>query len=1642
MSDSSVQQTDTKTDSNSSLPPQCTTKKAMWERKLLDLGLRNQLINMRMSRTLIPLITSSTKKEEIPSEETKPIAEQTQQAEVQNQATTEQTQPTTEAQQPQTTAEQEEQPSQEQTQTAKESKPAKDFATSINDLEDILAEGGEFLITAKPEKFVLPEDFTYENLLNTTITPEELKKEFDKHHLYSCLTEGELKKTIKEVYRSAKTSIEENGANTLYLALGLLRWYEAKGANPPARYAPILLVPIEIVRKSAAQGYAITLRDDDPQLNITMLEKLKQDFKIEITGLDPLPMDEHGIDTRKIFETIREAVKPQANWDVIELSAVGVFSFTQFVMWNDLTNRSEDLMKNKIVKSLLEGKLTWEAESMESDCKVCEDNVFQAMPTDASQLFAIRTACENKSFVLHGPPGTGKSQTITSLIANALGQDKTVLFVAEKMAALEVVQKRLASIGLDPFCLELHSNKARKKAVLEKLQQTTEFRKPKASDEYNKKAEEMSKLRAELDIYAQDMHKKQSYGRSIYELINIYELNSEYPELPPFSNEELGKVTAELLDKQSHIIESLISAAKSIRHPAEHALSRVGCTEYNQSLKDELNSKAQVYLKTLEEFQSLMASFQKEAELTEFKDDEEFKKLSTAASEIAKWAPLPKAWAERKGLNICMTEIAEMANHYAKAKELHTDLEKNWKPEFFNQNGSELSSTHSQKSNSWFIPKFFGLWSLKNKVSAFAKSSVNSETLGTDLSNLALYQSEKAKADELFGKYTSELDNLYDGENTDWNKVAQYATDAKESAAKLTEIFEDEDMRSKLCSNKLVVKAAQELNNCITAKNDVQNKLNAVASIKPLGEFNASIAGDIEMCQNIIKHIEEIKEWVLWNKTAQDAENDGLSKIVEAYRSGMNHDDILGAYKKAMSKGLAAKAIDASQTLNKFSGKVFNDKVERFIKLDSQISTLGNREIVYRLAARLPNFTKEAAQSSELGILQRAIKSGGRGTSLRKLFSQIPNLLPKLCPCMLMSPISAAQYIDPEKSPFDLVIFDEASQLTTSKAVGALARGKNAIIVGDPKQMPPTSFFSSAALDEDNLELEDMESILDDCLALNMPQTHLLWHYRSRHESLIAFSNHNFYESKLYTFPSVDDRQSKVTFVHVDGVFDHGSGKRSNKKEAEAVVNELIRRSKDPKLSKHSVGVVTFNIPQQNLIDDLFTEACKNDLELESWAYKSEDPLFIKNLENVQGDERDVIIFSVGYGPDNEGKVSMNFGPLNKDGGWRRLNVAVSRSKREMMVFSSLLPEHIDTNRTKAEGVIALKNFLDYARNPKAINAGSTEKCASKSGIINSICKQLEKHGYTTDTCIGNSEFKVDLGVVDPRDTSRYLMGILLDGPVYAECRTTRDRELSQTSVLRGLGWNIIRMWSMDWWENKEVELDKILDMLDKLKNDQSIQPEKKEDPKDELAPVEYEEPGTSSEATSPISAEPYTITALPVSSLSSDEFMDRKNATELKNRITKVITNEAPITEGLLTKRVLQSYGITRVGTRVQAYLDEVYTKLSLKTTKQSDGQKIYWNAKQNPDDYTTFRAGKTDADKRDSKDIPIIEAANAVYKIVSEQVALSSEDLAKEASRQLGFSRMGTNLTTLMEAAVEMNKSAGHLEVSPNGNIKLTGK
>ncbi|MBQ6568645.1 MAG: DUF3320 domain-containing protein [Clostridia bacterium] len=1560
------------------------TKKTQWERKLLDLGIRNSLINLRFTKNLVPVLSSS-----------------------------------------------------------------------LDELENALSDGSDFSVLARPADWKPGGDIDFENLHELGSCADVISSEFKNKRLRSAFTDGELKRSIKELYRSAKTSMEENGANTLYLALGLLRWYETERSTKP-RYAPIVLLPVDIVRKSAEQGYVIRLRDDEPQMNITLLEKLKQDFGISVGGLDPLPLDEHGIDTRTVFTVLRKAVMAQNRWDVLESAYLGIFSFSQFVMWNDIRNRSDDLAKNKVVRSLMDGKLAWECEEMDIGEHVPEENVFLPLPADASQLFAIESACKGQSFVLHGPPGTGKSQTITALIANALAQGKTVLFVAEKMAALEVVWRRLKRIGLAPFCMELHSNKASKRSVLDQLRTATEVTKETTAEEFAAKSERLARLRSELDSYSSELHKKLGCGLTLYKIINIYEENKKAPEIPPFDKGFAPNMTPELLETQQVLVERLVAAAKAVGHPSGHPLASIGCTAYSQQLKADAAQGVIEYRGELEKMQEACSAL---VEILGKKMPGDYAKLAKIAEisgQLDIWKRIPRAWAVQENINKYTRDIHEMAERYLNADALRSKLSQVWTDEFFAEDGVALSNELRNTNEKWFLAKSIGVSGMAKRLSAYQRVPVDKDSLAIHFADLATYQAERAAADNLFKVYGMDLGNLYNGDETDWQHIKALSDEARSSAQKLNEICGDDGLRLQCASLRDYY---AEIDNFNTEWRQFVPCKDSFYKLLSIEESSSSdwLAQQIEMCDAIKNNFDSLKEWITWRSIVGEAENAGLAPVVKAYCAGLEHENIVSAYKKCAFGTLAAYTITGSEVLNEFSGAVFNEKIEQYKRMDAQIQELTQQEIYCRLASRIPNFAKEAAQSSEIGVLQKAIRSGGRGVSIRKLFEQIPALLPRLCPCMLMSPISAAQYLDPKREPFDIIVFDEASQLPTCKAVGALARGKDAIIVGDPNQMPPTTFFMSNTVDEDNIEIEDLESILDDCLAINMPSTHLLWHYRSRHESLIAFSNSRFYENKLYTFPSVNERESKVSFVHIEGCFDRGKT-RQNRAEAEAVIEEIKRRCHDEELCKQSVGVITFNVTQQNLIDDLLSEACRTDPKLDEWAYGGQEPLFIKNLENVQGDERDVILFSVGYGADSQGKVSMNFGPLNRDGGWRRLNVAVSRARCEMIVFSTLYPDQIDLSRTCAKGVVALREFLDFAANGKLLADENSARQYKENtgGIADSICAALKQKGYRADRAVGHSRYRVDIGVVDPKNEQRYILGIVLDGAGYGEAKTTRDREIAQTGVLEGLGWKLHRVWTMDWWDNAKKELEKIYAVLESIQNDVEIPPKEPQDiAKDNDLTGEAEainlednvEKAGNPELFAGLSREigdkkdavsSYSFTELEQLEISPEELLLLQNKAKLCQKVLDVIEFEAPISESLLTKRVLQSYGITRITAKLQSYLNEIYRNGRLMFTIQGD-TKFYWKHGQNPESYDEIRANLSALYKRDAKDVPLQEAANAAVQVLRDQMGLSHEDLVKESAKLMGFTRMGSVVTPLFEAGVEYASLGGRIIRDENGKWTL---
>ena len=1440
------------------------TKQQLWERKLLDISLRNNLTNMRVGRRALPFISFE-----------------------------------------------------------------------IDHLEDHLQAGEDYTVLPKPDSVGVQagESGIFDSATYRRQFEKLVVEGLNHHQLYSYFTPAELQASLKFLYRTSRTLLEENGANSLFLTLGLLKWYETEKSVRP-RYAPILLLPVDIIRRSG-DNYIIRTREEEIILNVTLVEMLKQQFRIHLTGLDPLPTDASGVDVKTILTIVRTHLRDLARWDVIEEAMLGIFSFNKFVMWNDIHNNAEHLRNHPVVQSLMEQRIKWSDESPAADAREIDRQDQPAtfavpLDVDSSQLEAIVESGQGKSFILHGPPGTGKSQTITNMIANALYHGKRVLFVAEKMAALSVVQKRLKKIGLEPFCLEMHSNKATKTHFLNQLDMALNVTHIKPSEEYAKVSQELFDQRQELIAYMEALHRKHSSGLSLYDSITGFlAFEGDEIQLPL---ERLKTVKGELIGKRAEDIAALDTVFQISGHPSTHPLRELDIYDASMEATDRLR-------KNLEALEPVVAEAQRYSSF--FVDD---------------------SWKEHADL-------------LRKADQLGADITERYSADILSEDVGELKNRYQEAVQKWFLPRFFAKRSLMKYLRRFRDGMQEEDIM------------------PLFGQM-EQRKSLLDQ-----------------------------------CKPALAPYGAEQEKVASLAKR-------ALGMIEQFGEgvhFDSSNLPSLSSkLPQWLAHLDKARQWSQWSQRKLQLEQAQLQPVVKYLeKNGKSGKEAANALQKGVYHQLALLNIDSDKALQMFNGLIFEDIIDKYRQLASKFQQLTTKELYCRLAANIPNLTVAAANTSEVGILKRNIKNGGRGTSIRQIIDQIPTLLPKLCPCMLMSPISVAQYIDLANDKFDLVIFDEASQMPTSEAVGAIARGKALVVVGDPMQMPPTSFFKTAATDEEEADIDDMESILDDCITLSIPSRYLSWHYRSKHESLITFSNSQYYDSRLTTFPSVDDRVSKVQLVHVDGVYDK-SHSRCNKAEAEAIVNEIVRRLSNEQLSKRSIGVVSFSQVQQNMIEDMLIETLAKQPALEEKAFHSEEPIFIKNLENVQGDERDVILFSVGYGPDKNGQVTMNFGPLNNAGGERRLNVAVSRARYEMMIFSTLRPEQIDLNRSKARGVEGLKRFLEFARDGRmAVDASQTAFDNQHSSLIAQLADELGQRGYKVDTNIGRSHFKIDVAVIDPTDEGRYLLGIICDGKSYYDTKTVRDREIVQPTVLNMLEWNVMRLWSVDWFENKQGVIDRIVAKLDQLK---SAKPEEKTPEPLNIAPMKlFDIEGAAVEDPVAGRSSAYKSASLSAPAHAGDLDYLVAHPAQVRAQVEKMIAVEQPITFGLICKQVARLWGLARVTPRLQSTVRSVLSSAYLDPLQRSENP-YYWKSAADAADYRMYR---TDSG-RDINDIPIIEVMNAVVFAVEQQVSVPVEDLKRQTAQMLGFARRGPKVEAGVASAIGMLLRQGKLQAS-EGNISI---
>lgn len=568
--------------------------------------------------------------------------------------------------------------------------------------------------------------------------------------------------------------------------------------------------------------------------------------------------------------------------------------------------------------------------------------------------------------------------------------------------------------------------------------------------------------------------------------------------------------------------------------------------------------------------------------------------------------------------------------------------------------------------------------------------------------------------------------------------------------------------------------------------------------------------------------------------------------------------------------------------------------------------------------------TGDAPGSSELGTLLREVNKKRRHLPLRKLFALIPTVLPRLKPCMMMSPLAVSTFLESPDLRFDLVIFDEASQVRPHDAICAVYRARQLIVAGDQKQLPPTSFFDRVLEDEgdsaddaDGLgALEDFESILDVCCTLGLPRRRLRWHYRSRREGLIAFANHHIYSNELVTFPSVHDVAGNpaIDFEFVpDGRWKSGRSGGFNAIEARRTAELVLDHFRNQ--PEQSLGVIAFSQRQQMRILDELEQLRQANPDLEQFFHEDqEEPFFVKNLENVQGDERDVVFLGIGYGADDTGRLAMRFGPLNRLGGERRLNVAVTRARHHMTVVSSMRAQEIDLSRTGAVGARLLRAYLDYAeRGIEALRGtitGVNDRCFD-SPFEQDVYEELTRRGLTMHTQIGCSGFRVDLAVVDPQEPGRYLLGLECDGATYHSSATARDRDRLRQDVLEGLGWRICRVWSTDWLKDREGQVRRVLEALEKSRRD---------------GPARRQMPQVLQNR--PIQAVATPVTGPSTAALNFDSIDDVSEST-LRDIVCNTLREFGATEPVELTQTVCRRLGFKRTGRLIQTRIEECVEKL-----------------------------------------------------------------------------------------------------------------
>lgn len=1467
------------------------------------------------------------------------------------------------------------------------------------------------------------------------VTEDRVRDDF----LETPLGPETLARRVLRMAKDSSTAEEEQGLNILFLALGFLRWKES-ASSELIREAPLVLLPVDFVRNERTSTYDLKVREDDVATNLPLKERLRQDFGIVLPEIE----ESDDWSPSSYFESVAEVISGQSKWSIdrdgIQL---GFFSFAKLLMHHDLEleNWPEGTFENhNLLNGLLLHGFEYKEPIFPDDARLDElldpADIIQVVDADASQTKVIEEVRRGTDLVVQGPPGTGKSQTITNILAAAAHDGKTVLFVAEKMAALSVVHDRLAKCGLRDICLELHSRTANKKAVVQELGRTLTVSGralPGTADPTRLRV-----LRNELNAITGLLHAPiNSAGDSAFdavsEIIRYMNAGARPPSIPLEGLETLGRSDRER-GRQSlvKLIQALDEAGPPENHPFK-GVKALGLQPMDLArLESEIKS-------TVEAIDALLS---------------EGRRIAEVASTLS---PTTLATVERLGGGLRALIDAP--------KDIPRDIEGLFKladePRLYEalSAGAAWQKAHqlAQRAFSaaaWSIDcKSIRSAIVAGQISTFRRWFGSYKRASAELASVLLGALPKdvsarlSLIDELIGiqekraQLASEeawlqvhLKEHWRGERTPFQDLASLCEWL--SAIRTAGVFQQ---ASQITGALEALGSPVETGNTLFARSGrLRELILAVVGRLALDLDVAGLEADVEKLPlpelkrvlfRMASDLTSYSSWVTLQRAIETAKAAGAGPVVERVLKGeLSSDQSISEYLYACAESRWTEARRKHPEIERLRDMDRHELVAEFGELERNRILDARKLVRLKHSEGVPKGT-----AGEMGIIRGEIGRKKGHKSIRWLMANAGSMVQRIKPVMLMSPISVAQYLPAGAVEFDLLVIDEASQVRPEDALGCIARAKQVVVVGDQKQLPPTSFFDRMVDDEEDdadddenapAYAADMESILTLFESRGVNQRMLSWHYRSRDPSLIRVSNAEFYDDGLVLPPSplqLDDSYG-LRLRRVAGVYapkNSGLGRAgTNRPEAEEIAKAVALHARNH--SSLSLGVVAFSKAQSDMITEVLENTRRKDAVLDRFLQtgKAED-FFVKNIENVQGDERDVIMISVGYGPQVAGGrlTSMAFGPINGEGGGRRLNVLFSRARTRCEVFASFDPADIDPNRSSRDGLRILKRFLDFAKTG-IMEEHVVTGLEADSPFEEDVANVIRSLGFEPDPQVGSSGFRIDIGVRHADRPAQYILAVECDGAAYHSALWARERDRLRQEVLESLGWRFHRIWSTDWFHRREREISRLRDALVQAKSAAEDTLGTLGSDEVKLAAV-ADEPLASDVQHSDVSLDHLVLKAEPYvrAELQAASGIEPHEApiSLLSKMVGEIVDVEGPLHVEEVARRISSAFGKNRTGSRIQAATEQAIAHAMRQNTELRELDGFVFTLKQQDDPPIRDRS-EMDGTLLKAEFLPPMEITAAAELILRESGYMRREEHVRSVANLLGYQRLGPDLARVI--------------------------